>query len=74
MFERAVIHARNEGVDLLFIHALSENTAMLKIARRAGMQRRAAVPRARRAGFEIKPVIVRVLAAAMGPDGCDCIA
>jgi hypothetical protein len=28
------IHARNEGVDLLFIHALSENTAMLKIARK----------------------------------------
>jgi GNAT superfamily N-acetyltransferase len=36
LFERAVIHARNEGVDLLFIHALSENTAMLKIARHAG--------------------------------------
>ncbi|MBA2962808.1 MULTISPECIES: GNAT family N-acetyltransferase [Ramlibacter] len=36
LFERAVIHARNEGVDLLFIHALSENTAMLKIARHGG--------------------------------------
>src|SRR3954469_8628209 len=36
LFERASMHARNEGVDLLFIHALSENTAMLKIARRAG--------------------------------------
>jgi GNAT superfamily N-acetyltransferase len=36
LFERAVIHARNEGVELLFIHALSENTAMLKIARDAG--------------------------------------
>ena len=36
MFERAVMHARNEGVDLLFIHALSENAAMLKIARNAG--------------------------------------
>jgi RimJ/RimL family protein N-acetyltransferase len=36
LFERAVMHARNEGVELLFIHALSENTAMLKIARRAG--------------------------------------
>ena len=36
LFERAVMHARNEGVDLLFIHALSENTAMLKIARNAG--------------------------------------
>ena len=30
------MHARNEGVDLLFIHALSENTAMIKIARKAG--------------------------------------
>ena len=36
LFERAVIHARNEGVELLFIHALSENTAMLRIARNAG--------------------------------------
>ncbi|MDO9435887.1 GNAT family N-acetyltransferase [Hydrogenophaga sp.] len=36
LFERAVMHARNEGVAMLFIHALSENTAMLKIARRAG--------------------------------------
>lgn len=36
LFERAVMHARNEGVSQLFIHALSENTAMLKIARRAG--------------------------------------
>ena len=36
LFERAVIHARNEGVQMLFIHALSENVAMLKIARNAG--------------------------------------
>lgn len=36
LFERAAMHARNEGVTMLFIHALSENTAMLKIARRAG--------------------------------------
>lgn len=36
LFERAVMHARNEGVDMLFIHALSENTAMLKIARNSG--------------------------------------
>ena len=36
LFERAVMHARNDGVDLLFIHALSENTAMLAIARHAG--------------------------------------
>lgn len=36
LFERAVMHARNQGVALLFIHALSENTPMLKIARHAG--------------------------------------
>lgn len=36
LFERAVMHARNEGVDQIYIHALSENTAMLKIARHAG--------------------------------------
>ena len=30
------MHARNEGVTMVFIHALSENTAMLKIARNAG--------------------------------------
>lgn len=38
LFERAVMHARNEGVDMLFIHALTENTAMIKIARNAGAQ------------------------------------
>jgi hypothetical protein len=31
-----VMHARNEGVELMFIHALSENVAMIKIARNAG--------------------------------------
>ncbi len=36
LFERATMHARNEGVDLMFIHALTENTAMLNIARNAG--------------------------------------
>lgn len=36
LFEHAVMHARNQGVDTLIVHALSENTAMLKIARRAG--------------------------------------
>ncbi|WP_293998155.1 GNAT family N-acetyltransferase [Sphaerotilus sp.] len=41
LFGYAVRHARNRGVDRLFIHALSENTAMLRIARKAGadMQR-----------------------------------
>ena len=36
LFDRAVINARNEGVGMLFIHALSENVPMLKIARKAG--------------------------------------
>ena len=36
LFARAVLHARNQGVTMMFIHALSENTAMLKIARNAG--------------------------------------
>ncbi|MGE4242158.1 GNAT family N-acetyltransferase [Ramlibacter sp.] len=36
LFERAAMHARNEGVELMFIHALSENTAMIRIARNAG--------------------------------------
>jgi GNAT superfamily N-acetyltransferase len=35
LFEHAVLHARNRGVQTLLIHALSENTAMLKIARNA---------------------------------------
>lgn len=36
LFEHAMLHARNRGFDTLFIHALSENTAMLRIARKAG--------------------------------------
>ena len=36
LFERAVRHARNEGAELMFIHALSENTAMIRIARHGG--------------------------------------
>lgn len=36
LFARAMRHARNEGVHLMFIHALSENKAMINIARKAG--------------------------------------
>ena len=36
LFERAAMHASNEGVRMMFIHALSENAPMLKIARKAG--------------------------------------
>lgn len=38
LFDHAVLHARNRHVQTLIIHALSENTAMLKIARAAGAQ------------------------------------
>ena len=38
LFERAVMHARNRRIDTLYIHALTENTAMLKIARKAGAE------------------------------------
>ncbi|UXH79303.1 GNAT family N-acetyltransferase [Roseateles amylovorans] len=36
LFERAALHARNRGIDTLFIHAISENGPMLAIARKAG--------------------------------------
>jgi GNAT superfamily N-acetyltransferase len=36
LFDRAALHARNRGIENLFIHALSENVPMLKIARNAG--------------------------------------
>ena len=36
LFEHAMLHARNRGVEMLLIHALSENRAMLRIARNAG--------------------------------------
>ncbi len=38
LFDHAILHARNRGVETLFIHALSENTAMLRIARNAGAE------------------------------------
>jgi GNAT superfamily N-acetyltransferase len=37
MFDRAVLHARNRGTVELFMHCLSENQPMRRIARRAGM-------------------------------------
>lgn len=36
LFDHAVVHARNRHIETLVIHALSENTAMLTIVRRAG--------------------------------------
>lgn len=36
LFEHAMLHARNRGVQTLMIHALSENAPMLALARRFG--------------------------------------
>lgn len=36
LFQTAALHARNRGIDTLFIHALSENRPMLRIATAAG--------------------------------------
>jgi RimJ/RimL family protein N-acetyltransferase len=36
LFERAVIHARNEKISEIYIHALSENAPMIRIARKSG--------------------------------------
>jgi ribosomal protein S18 acetylase RimI-like enzyme len=36
LFDHAVLHARNQGVETLLIQSLSENTAMLRIVRSAG--------------------------------------
>lgn len=37
LFERAAIHSRNTNVDVLYVHCLSSNAAMMHIARKAGM-------------------------------------
>lgn len=36
LFERAAMHARNDGITQMYIHALSENSVMLRIAKHAG--------------------------------------
>lgn len=38
LFQRAAIDARNRGLHVLYMQCLSSNSAMLKIARRAGMK------------------------------------
>jgi RimJ/RimL family protein N-acetyltransferase len=38
LFDHAVLHARNRNIDTLVIHALAENTAMLRIARNVGAE------------------------------------
>lgn len=36
LFQRAITHARHRGLSSMIVHALSENTPMLRLARRAG--------------------------------------
>jgi GNAT superfamily N-acetyltransferase len=36
LFEHAVMHARNRGIQTMYVHALTENTPMLRIARSHG--------------------------------------
>ena len=50
LFDHAILHARNRQVDTLIVHALSENTAMLRIALAAGA-------RVQRAGQETEAVL-----------------
>ncbi|MEB0134228.1 GNAT family N-acetyltransferase [Actimicrobium sp. CCC2.4] len=38
LFERAAIHCRNADVDTLYMHCLSSNRTMIRIAHKAGMQ------------------------------------
>ena len=38
MFRRAALHARNRGIGELYMHCLSENAAMMHIARKSGMR------------------------------------
>jgi RimJ/RimL family protein N-acetyltransferase len=36
LFDRAVMHARNQKISTIYIHALSENAPMIRIARKGG--------------------------------------
>lgn len=38
LFERAAIHCRNKHVDTLYMHCLSRNARMMRIAKKAGME------------------------------------
>ncbi|RJG14738.1 GNAT family N-acetyltransferase [Massilia cavernae] len=38
LFERAAIRCRNQDVDTLYMHCLSSNQVMMRIARKAGME------------------------------------
>ena len=38
LFKRAAIHARNTNINILYVHCLSSNAAMMHIARKAGME------------------------------------
>lgn len=38
LFERAIMHCRNEDVDTLYMHCLTSNQTMMHLARKAGME------------------------------------
>ena len=38
LFERAAVHCRNEDVDVLYMHGLASNQAMIHVARKVGME------------------------------------
>jgi GNAT superfamily N-acetyltransferase len=38
LFQRAAMHCRNVDIDTLYMHCLSSNGTMMRIAKRAGMQ------------------------------------
>jgi GNAT superfamily N-acetyltransferase len=38
LFERAAVHCRNNDVDVLYMHYLTSNKAMMHIAKKAGME------------------------------------
>lgn len=38
LFERAIIHARNQGISVLTMNCLAQNAAIMHIARKAGMR------------------------------------
>jgi RimJ/RimL family protein N-acetyltransferase len=38
LFKRSAMHARNTNISILYVHCLATNSAMMHIARKAGMQ------------------------------------
>jgi GNAT superfamily N-acetyltransferase len=64
LLERAHTHARNWGIGMLFMHCLSENAAMMHLARKQGMQIAAASGEAN-AHLELAPASAASFAKAL---------